>query len=468
MFGFFRKNKTVNKSVKINGTNIIVPGSILGDQTTQDRQLSGIYSEITPELLKSARESVQTGDMTSLETIYRTMRTEWPRFSANLRKIRGKVARLEWEINAWAEKDSKPTPEAIEMTRLVESALYMAKPASDKWEFGFKGMIKHLAESQERGQGVLEMLWAPGKIIAPRAYSPISAHFYKWSTFPNEIDRLKLCPDGIGFCNEIEFPDNKFVISINKDGVDHPIYNSNLLPLVAWFGAAKYGLKWLMTFCQLFGVPSRIASVDGGKDLKKEVFDSLVSFGSTGILILPDGVKLDIQDNTKSVNSLPQKELIDAADKICDILMLGQTLTTSTDNSGSRALGDVHENTENEIILERGEAVADMINAQIIPAIIKLNYGKLPDCLPYISCKDPGSKKSKQKLEWVDGVVNRVKLPVTKEWVYSELDVPMPSEGADVFNPPSTDNENSDDIQAAASELKKKALSTYTKQKESP
>lgn len=464
MFGFFRRRDRANDvaSVKQNGKIVYVPVPVMDDQTANDRQLSGIYSDITPDLVRSVRSSVTSGEMTALDTIYRTMEGEWPRLKTNARKIRGKVSRLEWNVIPWAEKDAKPTPEAEQLARFVESALYMSKPAPDKWEFGFKGMIKYLAGCPDRGQGVLEIMWEKGTVIHPRSYVPITPHFYRWTSLPNEIDRLRLCPDGLGFGSELDFPENKFVIAINTEGADHPIFNSNLLPLIGWFGAVKNGLGWFMTFCQIFGVPLRSATVDGEDDVKKKVFDSLKKFGSTGILVLPTGAKIEVFDNAKSGSQLPQKDLMEMADKVCDILMIGQTLTTSTDNSGSRALGDVHKGTEDDVIMERGEYVADIINSQIIPAIVKLNYGSLPEHLPYISCKDPGSRRSKEKLEWYKGL-REMEIPVAEEHFYDDMDLPIPAEGAKLLFAPRDYTDQTDEIQAAAAEhSKKKASRTST------
>ena len=42
--------------------------------------------------------------------------------------------------------------------------------------------------------------------------------------------------------------------------------------------------------------------------------------------------------------------MLDRADRYCDILVLGQTLTTEVGASGSRALGDVHSGVKHEVI----------------------------------------------------------------------------------------------------------------------
>ena len=58
--------------------------------------------------------------------------------------------------------------------------------------------------------------------------------------------------------------------------------------------------------------------------------------------------------NSKRCRNLPQKLLIEMADRQADIAILGQSLTTDVADSGSRALGDVHKGVRQDVI----EAVA--------------------------------------------------------------------------------------------------------------
>ena len=408
---------------------------IFEDRSPQERGYLGFYTSITPRVLKNARESIQTGNMLDLERVFRSMKIEWPRLRGNLRKLREKVQALELTVSPWAEKGKKPTPTASRYADLVESALYCCRLEQGKWELDLNGLIGALAEAPERGVGVLEIMWNPGHIRAPRAYCPIPSTFYKWSSYPAQIDRLVLCPDGVGCGPEMEFPPNKFIASLNCDGLDHPVYGANLLALVGWFGAAKFGLSWFMEFCQIFGSPLRHGKASGTLAQKK-LFDQMVKFGQTGILVTAPDADVQFHDAVKGGNQLPHLNMIEEANKACDILILGQTLTSSVSSTGgNRALGEVHENTENQVVLARGKYVAGVLNQQLVPAILELNLGRRPEHLPVISFKDPSSGMSLAKLDWVDKATRIV--PVAEEQVYDWLDIPMPEEGVKLYQPPS-------------------------------
>lgn len=421
---------------------------IFEDRSPQERGYLDFYTSITPRVLKNARESVQTGNMLDLERVFRSMKIEWSRLRGNLRKLRENVQELELAVTPWAEKGKKPTPEATKHANLVESALYRCRLEQGKWELDLNGLIGALAEAPERGVGVVEIMWEPGRVRAPRAYCPIPSTFYKWSSYPAQIDRLVLCPDGVGSGPEMEFPPNKFIAAINCDGLDHPVYGAHLLALVGWFGAAKFGLSWFMEFCQIFGSPLRHGKASGTVAQRK-LFEQMVKFGQTGILVTDPEASVEFHDSVKGGTQLPHLDMIRESNNACDILILGQTLTSDVSSKGgNRALGEVHETTENKVVLARGKYVAAVLNQQLVPSILELNLGRRPEHMPMISFKDPSSAMSMSKVDWVDRVTKLV--PVAKEQVYDWLDVPMPEEGAELFQPPSfggtPEPEDADDL----------------------
>src|SRR6266705_1406881 len=69
----------------------------------------------------------------------------------------------------------------------------------------------------------------------------------------------------------------------------------------------------------------------------------------------PNGTALEVKaEGQKSGADTPQGDLLDRADKQCDLLVLGQTLTTDTGHmghgGGSHALGKVHADVRSGII----------------------------------------------------------------------------------------------------------------------
>lgn len=411
-------------------------------------------SELDPESLIALKESISSGQLDRQEQLFMAMLEKWPRLRKNLGEIADAVAAMEWTIMPWTEKDQKPTPEAQEMAELVESAFWRSKPDKDKAEQGADDLIKSLTYMLACGHTVHQIKWAADDIVFPRCYEPLSAQYYAWDYNYGQPDRLMLFRNGLDTDMQgEEFPPDKFLIGMNKADIFHPIFGAKLRCLVGWFGAACYGLPWLMTFCELFGIPFRVAHVRGEK-AKAEAEQMLQDLGSGGWAVSTENFKFELHDAVKGANGLPQADLIKLADEQCDNLILGQTLTSSKGDGGAYALGKVHSGIRKEVIENVGTAVSNVLNEQLIPSIIRLNYGRLPSCLPKFVPTIRGIDA--EALETISKAAEV--MDVGEEFARSMVKIPKPAPGEAVLRKaPSVGSgpgQYGDAIEAAAAEGK--------------
>lgn len=411
-------------------------------------------SELDPESLAALKESISSGQLDRQEQLFMAMLEKWPRLRKNLGEIADAVARMEWTVMPWTEKGQKPTPEAEEMAELVESAFWRSEPTPDTIEQGADDLIKSLTYMLTCGNTVHQIKWAADEIVYPRCFEPLSAQFYAWEYNYGKPDRLILFRNGIDMDLEgEEFPPDKFLIGLNKADIFHPIFGAKLRCLVGWFGAACYGLPWLMTFCELFGIPFRIAHTRGEK-AKAEAAQMLQDLGSGGWAVATENFKFELHDAVKGANGLPQADLIKLADEQCDNLILGQTLTSSKGEGGAYALGKVHDGIRKEVIEDVGQAVANVLNAQLVPAIIRLNYGRvssrLPKFVPSIRGIDADALETVSKAAEV--------MDVGEEFARSIVKIPKPRPGESVLRKTSSigagPGQYGDAVEAAAAEGK--------------
>lgn len=393
-------------------------------------------ANVTPEQVRTILRNVRTGKLEDQDRLFRLMLDTWPRLRKALNEVSGAVSRLKLEIKpAIREGAEDPTPQALRIHEVVERSLNSYSPKPGHWELDTGQMVNALIDAYAKGISVVEIIWQnENNIISPRCYAPVPAKYLAFPQFSNEIDRLMIAPDGVNNSVLEDFPPDRFVIGVWSQGGAHPIYGANLRALTKYWLASIYGLGWLMQFAQLYGIPMRTAKTDGTEEALNKAEDMLESIGSSGWAATGPGVDFAIHSAISgSGDSLPQSHLMDVADRACDILMLGQTLTTDNTGTGSRALGDVHAGIRGEVLQSVSSWVASIITSQLIPAIVRMNFGAVAsEDMPYCELHIPVVKDEKAIAERVK-IYKEIGIPMPKQWFYDELGIPLPIEGEEIF-----------------------------------
>ncbi len=123
--------------------------------------------------------------------------------------------------------------------------------------------------------------------------------------------------------------------------------------------------------------------------------------------------------------------MLDRADKNCDLLILGQTLTTHQGPRGSQALGEVHERVKEENVMAAAQSVAAILNQQLIPSILRLNYGD-QDEAPEI-CPEEHKEPDMQAFAKRDQILLQAGVALPEKWFYKRHDIPLPAPGEAVI-----------------------------------
>jgi phage gp29-like protein len=160
----------------------------------------------------------------------------------------------------------------------------------------------------------------------------------------------------------------------------------------------------------------------------------LAQMGSAGWAALPKNTDIEFIMAPGNGGVGPAERLVDLADRICDIFILGQTLSTDVGKSGSRALGEVHAGVKQDVI----EAVSDFSAGtlkQLVRAIVALNYDNTAE-LPEVT---PDIKDSQDELKMAERdqiLFAQMKLPVAKQYLYERHNVPAPQTADVLYTPP--------------------------------
>jgi phage gp29-like protein len=394
-------------------------------------------SNVTPEQVRTILRNVRTGKLEDQDRLFRLMLDTWPRLRKALNEIAGAVAKLEIEIKPGVREDAEdPTPEAQRIYEVTERALESYAPRPGYWELDMEGAVRALIDAYAKGISVLEIVWqSQNGVISPRCYAPVPAKYLAYPSDSGTIDRLMVAPNGVTYSKLEDFPPDRFLIGIWSQGGMHPIHAANLRTLTKYWLASVYGLGWLMQFAQLFGIPWRHVETDGSEAALTAAETMLEQIGASGWAATGPGVKLNLLEGVKgTADSLPQYHLLDIADRACDVLLLGQTLTTDNTGTGSRALGDVHMSIRTEVLQNVGSWVAQIVTNQLIPAIVRHNFGArvASEDMPYAEIVIPAVKDAKATAERFKILVESgVEMP--RKWVYEELEIPEPQADDAIF-----------------------------------
>lgn len=390
--------------------------------------------QMTPEYIEGILREALTGASPRREQeLYTLMLQTWPRLAKNVAEIKNTVIGLEWNL-----MHPEGLPENPALEQLIARARLGMRGDPMGEGLGWEGTLRHLLDAWFRGVALVEIDWqATGAAVLPRQARPIPPWHYGWLP---ETGRLVLYPEAHSG-HHIDIPPSKFLVAVRNASGGHPSGGALLRPLAFWWCAANFSAEWFLNFAQIFGQPFRFATyARGDADAAEVLAEIMAEMGATGYAVAPEGTTIDLKEPAKGAGDNPQLALMHRADELCDILLLGQTLTTSVGDSGSRALGEVHQNVRADIVDSAANWLAEILNEQLLPALALLNTGQRPDYaeLPYFEPSRKQGVDTKVLAETIEILV-RAGLPIPKAWAYASLDVPEPKEGEPVITPPTPD-----------------------------
>lgn len=415
----------------------------------RDNQLSPVPVDFDPETLGWLLDEGGRGNLMLQNELFNTMEDTWDRLRGNLNKLKNAVCKLPFNLQPWTEKGKEPTDSALEKAAFVEHVLHNQKAATWEGQHNFHGTIYELLDAVARGVAVLEIDWT----LENGKYIPTGTRRVPWTclgfeppshlpTFkPSHANGLRLFPD--------RHPNNpkpfdryphKFLVGVYRAKSGHIAETAQLRSLAHLWLGRMLGWEWMAQKAELFGIPLRWATYDPSAPQTQidQISDMLRNMGTAAWGAFPAGTELQILNgNTPGVAgaSEPTERLMYLADRACDLLLLGQTLTSEEGNrSGSYALGNVHREVELDLYENYAAYVIDVINNQFIPAIIELNWGNSEE-LPFLEVELNRPEKDKQIVERDKTLFVDMGLPVSKQWLYDRHKVPAPGPSEDLFEP---------------------------------
>lgn len=400
-----------------------------------------LLTQYNVEQLAELKRSNWSGLLLGIDQLYSTMYHEWDSLQKDVNDIAGAVRTLEWTVMPFCREGEMPTPEAQEVARVVTDALWKREEMPlGAYSHSFPELVEAMVHAVFRGFNVHQIEWAnDGQMVYPARYIQLPPQFLIWETGSGKPDRLLLVPDGQSG-EGVPFEQDRFIVALNNSGPDHPVYNATFYSLVNWFLAYKFGLGWFMQFTQKFGMPKQVFHYTSPKD-KEQLLAELEDERAINSLFIRGDRKYELVNAPQGGASLPQAVLLERAEQACHKAILGQTLTSDTSaHGGSLAQAKVHAGVRAELVLHHAEFIADVLNRQLVPAIVRANYGRVEGLeMPELRCKLPKTQANIELAQAWQAVLNIPGMKVKKSEVYESLGVTAPEEGEDVFEAPAQD-----------------------------
>jgi phage gp29-like protein len=388
---------------------------------------------ITPQYIEQVLRGALAGNHVEQWELFDLMLDTWPELAACQAELVEGVMRKKLVVEPWCEEGEAPSDAAIERQALVSAALRRMRPDVAADENDLDGTLRDILDGWLRGTACLEIDWhrasagTLGEIVAPRTTFWVAPASYGW-----ELGRMRLRLPG----GTMDLPPHKFLLGIHKAKAGGAMGNALMRPLAWWWCAANFASDWLLNLAQVFGLPFRWANYDPNAPQQTidAICNMLQNMGSAGWAAFPAGTTLDLKHESLSGDNSPQGELLDRADRYARLLLLGQTMSGSQDSSkgGGKAFGAVESKVKDERMEAAGKYACAVLNNQLLPSILALNYGDADEC-PCVVLSDESEAGADDARR--DAIL-AVMMPLSKAQLRRKYNLQEPTDEADATQPP--------------------------------
>ena len=281
-----------------------------------------------------------------------------------------------------------------------------------------------------KGFSVCEILWdTTGKQWIPQELVWRDPRWFQFDKADGKTLRLKSDHDREG---EPLLPGHYLIHKTRaKSGL--PI-RSGLARSAIWaFLFQNFSIREWVTFIEQFGRPLRLGRYDSGAVEAADLdvlFEAVRSLGSDAAAILPRSMNIEFPGVASvRTNADIWRGLAEYLDRQVSKLVLGQTLTAETSESGGGAysLGKIHNDIRLDILDDDAQALARTINRDLIPILVHLNFAGV-DALPEYTLRVEYPEDLTAKIAVVEKAV-AMGQPVPVQWVSDTFGIPLPEDG---------------------------------------
>lgn len=206
---------------------------------------------------------------------------------------------------------------------------------------------------------------------------------------------------------------------------------AGLIRQLAWpFIFKNYSVRDLAEFLEIYGIPIKLGKYPSGAtpDEKQRLLQAVLGIGHNAGGIIPKGMEIEFHEAAKGGGSDPFMTMMSWCERIQSKVILGQTLTSQVDSTGSQALGNVHNEVRQDIRDHDLRQFTNSLNRDLILPMHMLNsksYTGDPRRKPRIVFDTQEPEDIKLYSESLPKLADiGMRIPVS--WAHDKLRIPEP------------------------------------------
>lgn len=265
----------------------------------------------------------------------------------------------------WSVEPGEDTPQAQQVAQLVREAL-----GGLPWNRCVRGMLGCLL----KGVSMSEVIWKPvGARLMPvavKARNPRRFEFTDGDGGP-ELRLLTRTSPTLGEA----LPARKFIVHRHDAEYGNP-WGNGLGQRLFWpVFFKRQGVGFWLSALEKFGQPTVLGRYEQGStetDVNR-LLQALQAVASEAAVAIPEGMAAELLEAKRSGTFDGYASLARYMDDDIAQVVLGETLTSSAGEVGSRALGEVHDGVRLELTKADADELSDTLNTGFIRWIVELN-----------------------------------------------------------------------------------------------
>ena len=276
----------------------------------------------------------------------------------------------------------------------------------------FMTMLGYVLESKIWGHSLIELSFETGFLVPtliPRKH-----------VVPSKGIIIKNQSDSNGF-DFRTYPYSNYLLEVGESD------SLGLLMKAAQYVIYKRGGfgDWAQ-YCELFGMPFRVAKYDGyDEKTRQELESALKDAGSAAYIVIPKETDLNFIQNNTQGSSILYDQLIDVCNKELSKLILGQTMTTEA--GGALAQAKVHQEVEQEIHNADKLFVRNVLNDKLIP-LLRIHGFDVGNGKFIFQEKENIEKKTRLEMD----LKLADKIEIDDSYFYGTYNIPLPKKGTEI------------------------------------